>query len=424
METIIEKKPQTTFIATPTAANERITILDSLRGIAILGILLMNIVSMGSPLYSDPSVLNETGINYISWFSMSWFFEGTQRALFSTLFGAGIILFITNQQKKVSGLQPADIFFRRQLWLLVFGLINIYILLWHGDILFDYACYGMILFAFRNWTPKKLLIASFVCMLVMVAIDNKDLYHGKQMIARGESVAAGDTTVNKLTLLQKEDLNAMTGFKESSSLDNRKNRIEGAIARMTNDYRWVYDTRTSNYRRNFFTFSYFGIWDVLQFMLLGMALFKTGVLLGKARTSVYLLMCVIGFGVGLTLSWYRVQNHIAADFNNFEYTKAATFALDNLDRTLRTFGIFGGIMLLYKSGALKWLFSMMQAPGQMAFTNYLMQSLIALVLFYGIGFGFYGQFERYQLYLVVFAVWTFQIIFSHIWLHYYRFGPF
>ncbi|MGI8598827.1 MAG: DUF418 domain-containing protein, partial [Chitinophagaceae bacterium] len=58
------------------------------------------------------------------------------------------------------------------------------------------------------------------------------------------------------------------------------------------------------------------------------------------------------------------------------------------------------------------------------FTNYLMQSLIALVLFYVIGFGFYGQMERYQLYLVVFAVWTFQITFSHIWLHYYRFGPF
>jgi uncharacterized protein len=410
--------------AAPTAQKERIVILDSLRGFAILGILLMNIASMGSPLYSDPSVLSETGINYISWFSMSWFFEGTQRALFSTLFGAGIILFITNQEKKLNGLQPADVFFRRQLWLLVFGLINIYVLLWHGDILFDYACYGMILFVFRNWSPKKLFIASGICMLVMVTVDNKDLYHGKKVIARGEAIATMDTSASKLTLLQKEDLNAMFDFKESSSPDSRKKRVETAIARMTNDYRWVYETRTASYRRNFFHFSYFGIWDVLQFMLLGMALFKTGVLLGKGRTRIYLLMSIIGFGVGLTLSWFRVQNHIAADFNYFDYTKLATIASDNLERTFRTFGIFGGIMLLYKSGVFKWLFNLMQAPGRMAFTNYLMQSIFALVLFYGIGLGLYGQMERHQLYLVVFAVWTFQIIFSHIWLHYFHFGPF
>jgi uncharacterized protein len=423
METLAAP-PKPKLIATPTASNERIEILDSLRGFAILGILLMNIASMGSPLYSDPSVLNETAWNYRSWFMMSWFFEGTQRALFSLLFGAGIILFITKQQKKAGGLVPADVFFRRQLWLLVFGLINIYVLLWHGDILFDYACYGMILFVFRNWSPKRLFIASIICMLVMVAVDNKDLYSDKKWIARGEAISSLDTSVNKLTLLQKEVLNEMTGFRERFTPESRKKNYETAVAKMTNDYYWVYDTRTSNYRRNFFTFSYFGIWDVLQFMFLGMAFYKTGILLGRGSARLYLLMCIIGLVAGLTLSWLRVQNYIATEYNYFTYTKTAVFAWDNFDRTLRTFGIFGAIMLLYKSGALKWVFKLMKAPGQMAFTNYLMQSVIALVLFYGIGFALYGQLERYQLYLVVFAIWAFQIMFSHVWLRYYRFGPF
>jgi uncharacterized protein len=408
----------------PTEAAERLTILDSLRGFAILGILLMNIGSFGGPLYSDPSVMNETGVNYFSWYMMSWFFEGTQRALFSLLFGAGILLFITKQEKKVAGLGPADIFFRRQLWLLLFGILNLYVLLWHGDILFDYALIGMFLFVFRNWHPKHLLIAAVLCLLIMAVVDNKDLHHSKEVIRRGETISAIDTSVHKLTLLQKEDLNAMIDIRESSSLESRRKRAETAIARMTNDYRWVYETRTSNYRRNFFSYSYFGIWDVLQFMFLGMAFFKNGILLGKGSTRFYLLMCIIGFGVGLTLSYFRVQHHVSSGFNYFDYAKAASFDFFQLDRAFRTLGMFGAIMLLFKSGVCKWLFALMRAPGQMAFTNYLMQSIIAIILFYGMGFALYGQLERHQLYLIVFAVWAFQIIFSHIWLRYYRFGPF
>ena len=171
-------------------------------------------------------------------------------------------------------------------------------------------------------------------------------------------------------------------------------------------------------------FSYFGIWDVLQFMFLGMAFFKNGILLGNGSNRLYLFMFIIGFGVGLTLSYFRVQHHISTGFNYFDYAKAATFDFFQLDRAFRTLGMFGAIMMIYKSGVFKWLFALMRAPGQMAFTNYLMQSIIALILFYGIGFAFYGQLERHQLYLIVFAIWAFQIIFSHIWLHYFRFGPF
>jgi len=107
----------TTMLAAPVSQQERITILDSLRGIAILGILLMNIPGFGFPEVqsSDPSVLNETGINYKTWFIVDWALAGTQRAIFTMLFGAGIILFITRLEKRMSGMEPAVYFFRRQM---------------------------------------------------------------------------------------------------------------------------------------------------------------------------------------------------------------------------------------------------------------------------------------------------------------------
>ena len=111
--------------ATPVAQSERIVILDSLRGIAILGILLMNIPGFGMAINGhDPSVLNEFGtINFKTWFVIEWSLAGTQRALFSMLFGAGIILFISGKEKRTGGMLPADYFFRRQLWLIVVFLV-------------------------------------------------------------------------------------------------------------------------------------------------------------------------------------------------------------------------------------------------------------------------------------------------------------
>ena len=140
-------------LAAPVNQSERIIILDSLRGIAILGILLMNIpgFALPDPVLHDPSVLNEWGtINFKTWNFVQWFPEGTQRAIFSMLFGAVILLFIGGKEKKLNGMMPADYFFRRQLWLIVFSLFDVFVLLWSGDILLDYACLGMIMFAFRN----------------------------------------------------------------------------------------------------------------------------------------------------------------------------------------------------------------------------------------------------------------------------------
>lgn len=414
-----------TSLAAPVSQSERITILDSLRGIAILGILLMNIPGFGLANNGhDPSILNEFGtINFKVWYLVEWIPEGTQRAIFSMLFGAGIILFIGGKEKRTVGMLPADYFFRRQLWLMIFSLFDVFILLWYGDILLDYACLGMIMFAFRNLPPKKLLIGAGFCFIFMLARENADLYQDKKMIHRGELVAAKDTSIVKLNDVEKRELRAMLDFKERSTQESKLKRMKDVIQKNTGSYETLYIYRTNAYTNELVKYLFFYVWDVLLFMFLGMALLKMGILTGQAQTKVYWWMCIVGLGVGLTLSYLRLQPMIDTQFNWFEYTKKTSFQLYNSSRTFRAIGIFGLIMLLYKSGWFKWLFALMRPVGQMAFTNYLMQSFLCGLFFYGIGFGMFGKLQRYEIYIVVAVVWILQIIWSHIWLRYFRFGP-
>lgn len=413
-------------LAEPVRQSERILIIDALRGFAILGILLMNIPGFGLPaaVGGDPSVLNEQGsLNFKVWQWVSLIPEGTQRAIFSMLFGAGIILFTERLQKKTTGTEPLDYFIRRMLWLLVFGLFDVYVLLWWGDILFDYACYGLIMVAFRKLPVKGLFIGAFVCFLLMSARDNRDLYKDKSVIAQGEKIAAIDTSTVKLNILQKERLGAMTKFKENSTKEKKLERMERSILLTTGSYADVYDYRSTGFENVIVKYTYNAIWDVLLFMFIGMAFYKSGVLTGEASTKIYWIMCILGLGLGLTISWLRIQPMIKYNFNWYEYTKNVQVELYTLSRTLRALGIFGFIMLLYKSGWFNWLLKLMRPVGQMAFTNYLTQSLICGIIFYGVGFGMYGKMERIEVYYVVGAIWLLQIIWSNIWLRYFRFGP-
>jgi len=411
--------------AVPVSQQERITILDSLRGIAILGILLMNIPSFGLPgvVGHDPSVLNESGVNYSTWYLVNWIPEGTQRAIFSMLFGAGIILFTTRLENKLNGTFPLDYFIHRQLWLMVFSLFDVFVLLWNGDILLDYACLGLIMVAFRKLPGRGLLIGAAVCFVLMLTRENRDFYQDKKRIYRGEVAAQVDTTVTKLTEKQKAELAAMTEFKERNTHERKVRRMNSAIRQVNGSYEDVYEYRTNRYIEDIVPYLYFGLWDVLLFMFVGMAFFKMGILTGKAPVKLYLVMCLAGLGLGLTFSYLRLQPFIDNKFNWFDYTKNVKFQFYELSRTCRSIGIFGFIMLLYKSGWFKWLFALMRPVGQMAFTNYLMQSLICRMFFNGIGLGMYGKLERHEVYFVVAAVWALQIIWSHLWLRYFRFGP-
>ena len=269
--------PNSLASAAPVNQSERIIIIDSLRGIALLGILMMNIPFFALP---DPSAENLTinhelgTINQSVWYFINWFLEGSQRAIFSMLFGAGTILFITRLEKRAEGSIPVEYFVRRQLWLLVFGLANAFILLWAGDILFEYAIGGIIVFVFRKLKVKYLLVAAVVCLLLMTARENRDFYKQKAVITKGETVAKMDTTKVKWTDEQKEQFGAMNGFKEKSDSANLKKEMEKNIREIRGSYAQLYENISNVSARLEFYFSYYQIWHVLLFMFIGMAFYK------------------------------------------------------------------------------------------------------------------------------------------------------
>ncbi|HEY0678307.1 MAG TPA: DUF418 domain-containing protein, partial [Chitinophagaceae bacterium] len=229
----------------------------------------------------------------------------------------------------------------------------------------------------------------------------------------------------KLTPKQTAQLSAYQALKEKSTPEAKMKNTQSKLRQIgRGSYEDIYKKRTDDYINSLVTFLFFEFWDVLIFMFLGMAFFKLGILTGKAHTYVYLSMFIIGMTAGIFLTYLQLQPNIRYGFNSFEIAKNSVIQFNQLGRVLRSLGIFGLIMLLYKSGVFKWLFELLRPVGQMAFTNYLMQSLMCGLFFYSIGFGMYGKLERYEMYYVVLAVWVVQIIYSHIWLRYFRFGPF
>ena len=407
------------------AGKERIALIDSLRGFAIFGILCINLPFMALPgeIVSNPTLLNETGINYQLWHKIFWPFYGSQRAMFSLLFGASVLLFIQAKQKQTEMITVSDLYYRRQLWLIVFGLINVYILLWDGDIIFDYGCYGLVLFVFRNLSPSKLLAAAGICALLMIARENRDMFLEKRIISKGESIARIDTSSVKLSAEQQDVLKDMEEIKSASAKEQKLEDLNKAKRMMTGTYADAYQYRTDGYVDVFVHYTVFAIWDVLLFMFCGMAFLKMGWLTGNASSKVYLLLMIIGLSLGLTLNWWRLNLLQEVRFNHFEFVKRLPFEVYEIGRIFRSLGWFGLLMLLFKSGWFQWLFNLLKPVGQMAFTNYLYQYIIGAILFYGFGFGWYGRFQRYEVYLIALAIMLFQIVLSHVWLRYFAMGP-
>ena len=411
----------------PVEQQERITALDSLRGLAVLGILLMNITGFALPssINDDPTLLNEKGLNFYCWYIFGHgVFEGSFRAVFSMLFGAGALIFISRLEKKLGSQLPTEFFIRRQLWLLLFGLFNAFILLWDGDILFHYAVCGVVLLAARSLPAKKLITASLVCLLLLMVRENKDFLVSKNNIVKGELAAAIDTSIVKLNYIQKEAINEMKVLKSKYGREEKKKAMEIEINKFRSGYATLYSFQANkSVAAETYGLYYFHFFDVLVFMFMGMAFFKLGILQGEASKSVYVWMTITGLTIGLALSFLHVQPFIKYGFERYNVIKHKNFELYGLQRYVRSIGIFGFIMLVYKSGWLKRFFEWMQPVGQMAFTNYLSQSLLCGLFFYGSGFRMYGKLQRYEIYFVVLAVWVIQILWSHLWLRYFRFGP-
>lgn len=402
----------------PTSDNERISSLDILRGIAVLGILIMNIVGFGLAFANDdPTVAGgASGANLFIWAFNEVFVEGTMRGLFTMLFGLGFLLFISRGEKKGAGLMTADYYYRRILWLLVFGVIHAYILLWHGDILFTYAICGMMLFAFRTASPKFLIIFGVLLLFVgtlKYVDDYMNVHEIQQHGKEAEALAEKNIQLNDAQTFALEEWKSI---KSKNAEVKQENKI------MRQDYlsimKYRYPRSIRNQTVNLFNYN---IWDSLAFMLFGMAFYTWGILQARRSYNFYIYMMVIGYTIGLTVNISEISMIVSSNFDPVVLSKSKlTF---HLGRLFTTFGHIGLIMIFVKSGFFRFGQNALANVGRMAFTNYLGQTVICGIIFMGFGFGQFGKMQRYELYYVVVAVWIFQLIFSSLWLRYFKYGP-
>ncbi len=412
----------------PVATADRIQTIDIIRGFALLGILMMNIPVFGIDGSATQRILSgsHTTADYRTLAVVSTLFEGTMRGLFSMLFGAGMILFTMNKKDSPVGPTVAEYYYRRLGWLVVFGLINAYVFLWEGDILFYYGLAGMLLYPFRKTSAKWLLVLGFVC--IGIGIYKTAAWYGNMRENRAgykEAIAA-EKEGKKLTDKQQERKAAWTRTEENFKPDTA--RANEGIRQMRGNYGAVFSHLLPHNTGNETWGTYHGIWDMLSMMFIGMGLFVLGFFTNKLSGSTYAMTLLIGYGLGIPLGWICFNDGLTGWITNIagyvDGYRAPHWLLYDVRRMLLALGHASLLMLIFRSRIVPGLMKGLSNVGQMAFTNYLMQSLICTFFFFGYGLGNYNKLSYYQLYFVVGAVWIFQLFFSAIWLRYFRFGPF
>ena len=407
-------------ITAPVVAKARIRSIDTLRGVALLGILLMNIIAFGQPFASYINPIfdgNLEGLNLTTYVVMDVLVEGSMRAIFSMLFGAGLLLFIAKPDAD-EGLVKT-LYYRRTWLLILFGLFNAYVLLWLGDILFAYGVAGLLLYLFRRQSARRLAITAAVIFGLLALLYTAGHIQGRELHREVLAIEALPAEV-ELTAEQRRTMENWDAYLTQPLFSPESVELDRQI-------------RKSGYVDNFLylvplnllfqTLGLIGggLWDALAMMLLGMAFMKWGLFDAGRSMRFYAALCILGFGLGLPVNYYEVNAFVNSDFQMY-WTPSSRPTYD-LGRLLVALGYIGLVMMICKSGILAGLRAALAAVGQTALSNYLLQSVLCNAIFMGWGFNLFGELGRFQLYYVVLGVWVLQLIISPIWLRYFRFGP-
>ena len=401
----------------PVTQRERIPTIDVVRGVALMGILLMNIASFSGPweMYINPlSVGNHRTYNLIAW-TLRWvLFEGKMRAAFSMLFGAGVIL-LTERAEQRGAKNVADIFLRRNMWLVLFGVLHFYFI-WVGDILYYYGLTALLfLYPCRKVRYRNLMIAGLLVLALGVSADIYFAMDGVRSHRAAQAALALQSSGKKLTQAQQDAIKKL-----NESNEHRKKVHDDDLKAMRGSWldalmwraHWGPRIQATSYYK-------FGFPDVLGMMLIGMALYRMGFLTGALSYRTYAWTIAVGFLISLPINGFEAWGFIR---NNFQPDNP-WWVLYQLGRLTGAIANVALVVLVAKAGVFTWLTSRIAAVGQTALSNYLFTSISCTILFNGYGFGLYAKLEYYQLYAIVAGVWACNLLLSPIWLRHFQFGP-
>jgi uncharacterized protein len=372
----------------------RITSLDALRGVGILGILPVHIQSFAMVVAArlNPAVGGDLdGTNGWIWLATAVLADGKFLAIFAMLFGAGLLLLSARGEGRGD---VERLHHRRMALLGGIGLLHAY-LLWYGDMLVSFALCGALVFGLRALPPRRLLTTGALALVCASVIA---LGLGASMRWWPEDTRAGFRQVwAPSPQMVEREIAAYRG---------------GWVGQMAHRAPEAFQIETSQLLLR-------GLWQTSGLMLIGMGLFKLGVLTAARSTRFYVGMTALGLGVGLPLAWAAVARGRARGFDVDDFMLVGT-QLSYWGDLALGLGFVGLVMLVCRLG---WRARAVAAVGRTALSNYLLQTLICTTVFYGHGLGLMGRVDRVGQLLIVLAVWTVQLAWSLWWTRRFAVGP-
>jgi uncharacterized protein len=413
--------------AGPIGRSDRIRSMDALRGLALLGILPANVLifAMYFAAANDLTVAGgASGLNLAAWAFLRIFVDGKMRCLFSMVFGASAILLTSRAEQRdclgsATGPTAADIYYRRNIWLLLFGIAHGFLLFW-GDILYSYALCALILFPFRALPAKKLLLVGTLFIAANACWSARDALHqsGQRTLAAQADAAAKErrTPSNEQAEAQKA-LAAQRKIRKPSAQD-----LEDDARKWRGSPLGVIGERARQlaawHELRYYDPANFDTWSM---MFIGMGLFGLGIFSAERPYRDYIRIVILGYGVGIPMNAFAAWFERANNFDRLVH--AWLHVAYDIERLSVALGHMAVLMILCKAGKLRPLTDRLAAIGQTALTNYILHSVICTFVFTGFGLGLYDRLERYQIYYVVLACWMISVLASPMWLRHYRYGP-
>ncbi|MFP7494812.1 DUF418 domain-containing protein [Terribacillus saccharophilus] len=376
MENDLRHMPQT----------QRLHWIDAARGLAILGIFMVNAPTFGSP-YFMPGYDSPVWTSQLDQFLMGMidiFFQASFYTLFSILFGFGMQLIFDSRKRK--GVKPGWFLSRRMLVLLGLGAIHAF-LIWYGDILFTYAILGLVLIPFL-YTPRWVLLMMIPLLLIpgilfsmltilgasLMGLDMEELIFSMMDIPNKMAVYGNGTLAEVL--------------QQNMSEWAANGGITGIIS---------------------------GIFMLLPYMLFGAYLARVKLFhdpVANRRKLVWFTVIT-----GLLFLLFKAGPYLIG------VPLWLTIIQDSIGGPASAMFYLSVITLVSHLPVFSWIARQLSYVGRMSLSNYLFQSILMFLLFYGVGFGLYGQLTLLGFVGFVVGVFILQIIFSRIWFRFFTFGP-
>jgi uncharacterized protein len=383
---------------TPVTADERIELLDVLRGMAICGILIGNMQWFsGYGMMPAEVAPVATTLDNVVQFLVHFVVEGKFYSIFSFLFGFGFAMQIARAEER--GDTRAIVFKRRLFWLLVIGFAHGF-LLWAGDILSVYAWMGFILLLFRRKPDRSLL--KWAAWLVVVPVVTYSLLYGLFAAFAPADAAAGfaggqiqfwNDMYRQVTTGSYLDI--ISGF----NLQYIAGRYAGLVINMR-------------------------IPKILAMLLLGVYAYRKGYFHHVSANRPFISKVAV-YGLLLGVIGNLMMATLAGNEGPFPPTPTAIVGVAGyaFGVPALALGIMASVTLLWQSGVWRRLLGVLAPVGRMALTNYLLQTVVCVTIFYGYGFGEFGQHRAAAVTAMALGIFVLQVITSGLWLRFFAYGP-